>query len=955
MLSFIKKYFDPSKKAIQAAMPTVKKINALEKEFEKKDLTEIKERILEIKKELKPLVEGIDAKFKTSLKVTGKDSAYVTAENKLKEKLLSHLPEVYAALREVTKRSAGIRHFDVQLLASTILAQGYKLTELKTGEGKTLVFQMPAALYGLTGRGSHVITVNDYLAKRDGEYAGHIISQLGMTVGVITSESAYKFVPNEEVSKYKDEEKSKLALAQKVTNPGDCEGLNLVECSKHEAYNCEVVYGTNTEFGFDYLRDNITNDLKSINQTELYFCIVDEADSILIDEARTPLIISSPAEQSNDLYIQFARLVPRLEKEKDYTVDEKAHHVSLTDEGAEKMQRLLGVNNIWQDFKLAHHMDNALKALSLYHKDKDYIVRDGQVLIVDEFTGRVLDGRRFSEGLHQALEAKEGVEIKRESKTTATITYQNFFRLYKILAGGSGTLMTETEEFYKIYNLECIEIPTNVNVIRQDLMDKVYKDRNAKFNAVLNEVIEIHKTGRPILIGTASIEDSEEMSRRLESKGIDHEVLNAKQHEREAKIVANAGKKGAVTVATNMAGRGTDIKLGGKNAIKSDWEEIVKLGGLYIVGTQRHESRRIDNQLRGRSGRQGEPGTSQFFVSMDDDIMRIQGGDTVKKIMTFTNIPDDMPLQAGLIGRSIENAQKRMEGMHFDSRKSVVEYDDVVSEQRQIYYTRRHRLLEEIEKALDPKNQNSENKFEYLITQLKEKLDKEIKNIINVHFLDNRDDFIDTQKLINDFMNLATDDLLNKSLVELYPKNASLNYPLQDNLLKILDKKPRVEIEAKLQNIIDKVFDAKIKEFGEDLPAVSKFLILRTMDELWTDHLDYMKDLRDGINLRGYAQQDPLVEYKNEALDIFDRFIHSIDTEIARRVLKVQKVFSPAPRPAAPINTQELNSKMEDMKKILSAVRSTLNSKSDNIDLKSENNISSNNKKKKKKNKRKRK
>ncbi len=603
MLSFIKKYFDPSKKAIQAATPTVKIINELEKDLEKRDLTEIKARIQEIKSDLKPLVDAIDAKFKTSLKVTGKDSAYVSTENKLKEKLLSYLPEVYAAIREVTKRSAGIRHFDVQLLASTILAQGYKLTELKTGEGKTLVFQMPAALYGLTGRGSHVITVNDYLAKRDGEYAGHILSQLGMTVGVITSDSAYKFVLNEEVAKYKDEEKSKLALAQKVTNPGDCEGLNLVACSKHEAYNCEVVYGTNTEFGFDYLRDNITSDLKSINQTELYFCIVDEADSILIDEARTPLIISSPAEQSNDLYIQFARLVPRLEKDKDYTVDEKAHHVSLTDDGAEKMQRLLGVSNIWQDFKLAHHMDNALKALSLYHKDKDYIVREGQVLIVDEFTGRVLDGRRFSEGLHQALEAKEGVEIKRESKTTATITYQNFFRLYKILAGGSGTLMTETEEFYKIYNLECIEIPTNVKAIRQDLMDKVYKDRNAKFTAVLNEVIEIHKTGRPILIGTASIEDSEEMSRRLESKGIDHEVLNAKQHEREAKIVANAGKKGAVTVATNMAGRGTDIKLGGKNAIKTDWEEIVNMGGLYIVGTQRPESRRIDNQLRGRSGR----------------------------------------------------------------------------------------------------------------------------------------------------------------------------------------------------------------------------------------------------------------------------------------------------------------------------------------------------------------
>lgn len=951
MISFLKKFFEPSKKAIQGATPIVLKINALEKDYENKSISELRTIIDNIKAELKPIVDSIEHKYKTSLKIGEKNAAYIAKETKLKTILLSHLPEVYAAIREVTKRNAGIRHFDVQLLASTILAQGYKLTELKTGEGKTLVFQMPAALYGLTGRGSHVITVNDYLAKRDGEYAGHILSTLGITLGIITSEAAYKFVPTSELANLKDEEKVNQAMQQKITNPGDCEGLNLIECTKKEAYECEVVYGTNTEFGFDYLRDNITSDLKSINQTELYFCIVDEADSILIDEARTPLIISTPAEQSNDLYIQFARLVPRLEKEKDYTVDEKAHHVSLTDEGAEKMQRLLGVANIWQDFRMAHHLDNALKALCLYHKDKDYIIQDGQVFIVDEFTGRVLEGRRFSEGLHQALEAKEGVEIKRESKTSATITYQNFFRLYKILAGGSGTLMTETEEFYKIYNLECIEVPTNVPVIRKDLLDKVYKDENAKFNAVISEVIEIHKTGRPILIGTASIEDSEEVSRRLEMKGIEHEVLNAKQHEREAKIVANAGKKGAVTVATNMAGRGTDIKLGGKKATKEEREEIVKFGGLYIVGTQRHESRRIDNQLRGRSGRQGEPGTSQFFVSMDDDIMRIQGGETVKRIMTLTNIPDDMPLQAGLIGRSIENAQKRMEGMHFDARKSVVEYDDVVSEQRQIFYTRRRRLLEEIEKA--SQTDKSDKAFDYLNNQLKSKLDKEIQNIIQLHFLDKRDDFIDIQKLIADFVNLANDEILNKAAVELYPQQISLNYPLSENLLKILDKKTKPEIHNTLEAIADKVFRLKLEEFGNDLPIVAKFLILRTMDELWTDHLDYMKDLRDGINLRGYAQQDPLVEYKNEAFEIFDRFINNIDSEIARRVLKVQKVYSPAPRPQEIPNTNKA-----DIQKILSAVKSTLDQKNVNINS-DQSEISDTNKKnikkKKKRNKKKRK
>jgi preprotein translocase subunit SecA len=950
MLNFVKKLFDPSKKAIAAAYPTVHKINALEKEYEKKSIDEIKQLIADIKTELKPLVDAIDSKYKNSLKVTGKHPKYVSQELKVKEKLLSRLPEVYAAIREVTKRNAGIRHFDVQLLASSILALGYKLTELKTGEGKTLVFQMPAALYGLTGRGSHVITVNDYLAKRDGEYAGHILSQLGITVGVVTSEGAFKFIPNEEVKNYKDEEKGKIAVEQKVTNPGDCEGLNLLECDKTEAYGCEVVYGTNTEFGFDYLRDNMTNSIKAINQTELYFCIVDEADSILIDEARTPLIISAPAEQSNDLYNQFAKLVPRLVKEKDFTVDEKAHHVALTDNGAEKMQKLLGVPNIWQDFRLAHHLDNALKAQYLYNKDKHYLVRDGQVYIVDEFTGRILDGRRYSEGLHQAIEAKEAVEIKRESKTLATITYQNFFRLYKILAGGSGTLMTETEEFYKIYNLECIEIPTNRDMSRMDMMEKVYRDMNAKFNAVVEEVIEIHKSGRPILIGTSSIEDSEEVSRRLEAKGIEHEVLNAKQHEREAKIVANAGKKGAITVATNMAGRGTDIKLGGKDATKEEREEIVKLGGLYIIGTQRHESRRIDNQLRGRSGRQGEPGTSQFFVSLDDEIMRIQGGDAVKRLMTLTNIPDDMPLQAGLIGRSIENAQKRMEGMHFDTRKTVVEYDDVVNQQREIFYSRRRRLLEEIEKAIDPENTTKEKQIGSLQNQLKEKLNNEIKKIIDIHFMDSRDDFIDVQKLISDFVNLANDELINKHTVEIYQDNVSLNYPVSENLLKLLDKKPKQEIEHILTKIIDKAFEGKMSEFGEDIPTVSKFLVLKTMDELWTDHLDYMKDLRDGIGLRGYAQQDPLVEYKNEAFDIFDKFINNIDSEIAKRVLKVQKVVVPR-REILQQTTDTENNNSGNLQKILSAVNSSLNPANNQ----SQQEVNNQNKKKKKKNKKKRK
>jgi len=905
MFDKLKSLFDPSKKALNKMLPIIELIDGFEAEHEVKSFEEIKNRMNEIRKELSQLADEIPAKYKSSLKAAGKDSDYVKKEEALKAKLLEYLPEVYSSVREVLKRDTNKRHYKVQMQAATILAQGYKLTELKTGEGKTLVFQLPAALYGLTGRGSHVVTVNDYLAKRDGEYAGHIMSKLGITVGVITPQQSYKFISNEEVKNYKNEEDAKQADKQNISNPGDCEGINLLACSKKETYACDIVYGTNNEFGFDYLRDNMVASLDKIVQKELYFCIVDEADSVLIDEARTPLIISAAAEESNELYLRFARIVPKLKVEIDYTVDEKARSVMLTDEGAEKMEKLLGVKNIWQDYKLAHHLENALKAMELYKNDTHYIVKNGEVLIVDDFTGRVLAGRRYSEGLHQAIEAKEGVAIKRESKTLGTITFQNFFRLYKILSGGSGTIMTEAEEFYKIYNLESIEGPTNRPVIRKDHHDRVFKNKEAKFNAVVKEVIEINKTGQPVLVGTSSIDDSEYVSKKLEKRGVEHEVLNAKQHDREAQIVANAGKKGAITVATNMAGRGTDIKLGGKHSSKEEYNEIIKLGGLAIIGTQRHESRRIDNQLRGRSGRQGDPGMSRFYVALDDDIMRIQGGEMVQKVMEMTNLPEDVPIESGIVGKSIETAQKRMEGMHFDSRKTVVEYDDVVNQQREIFYSRRRRNLEEIETVeklvkKNPKDVNLEI-LKPVADILWEKLEPEISHIVNLHFIGDRNDDIDREKIVEDYLDLANDNLIVNAAKDLLPTKDSAKEQLS-NLIE--DKKPEEIVEI-LLNVTRKIFDSKIIEFGNDITVVAKMLLFRTMDELWTEHLDAMKALRDGIGLRGFAQQDPLVEYKNEGFGIFDRFISSIDSQVARRILKVKKVVGPLYAEEQQVKTNE--------------------------------------------------
>ena len=900
MKKFFSKLFNPNIKAIKIVEPVVQNVLNNEEEYKGKSIEEMAERIKEIRAELKEDIDKIPAMARMPL-ANEEYKKYADIDKKIQSKLQTHVVEVFSILRELNRRKLGKPHYPVQLTAAAILAKGHSLTELRTGEGKTQVFHLPAALYGLTGRGSHVITVNDYLARRDGEYAGHAFSDVGISVGVITPQASYKFVPDKELKAVKGEEAHNDRQKLDVSKLSDMKGINLIECPKKEAYEQDVLYATNNEVGFDYLRDNMVYNIEERVQKELYFCIVDEADSILIDEARTPLIISAPAEASNDLYQQFATIVKKLKIEQHFNVDEKTRSVTLTDEGVDYVEKLMGVKNLWEDYRLAHHLDNALKAEVLYKKDDEYLIKDGEVLIVDEFTGRVLAGRRYSEGLHQAIEAKEGVEIKRESKTMATITFQNYFKLYKVLTGGSGTIMTEAEEFYKIYGLDSFEIPTNRDIIREDKTDKVYKNRKSKFDAVANEIEEINKNGQPILVGTASIEDSEYLSGILDKKKIEHEVLNAKFHDREAAIVAKAGEKDAVTVATNMAGRGTDIPLG---------DGVKELGGLYIIGTQRHEARRVDNQLRGRGGRQGDPGVTQFFTALDDEIMRIQDGEVVSRLMTATRLPDDMPIESKIIGRSIENAQKKMEGSHFDMRKRVVDYDNVINQQREIFYLRRLNILKLSEEALDHEDiELKEKATEEMKAKIIEMLEDEVENMVNDHFIESREDSIDREKLINDFADLAVDSDLISAFQKVYKDKIKENTKIKSlqDIGQVIAKHSIDEIKEMLVETIASLFEQKVGEYKEALPEIYKIVSLQIMDQLWTDHLDAMGDLREGIGLRGYAQRDPLVEYKNEAFVTFEKFISSINSQFARRILKIRAV-SKAPEPKKlKTNTDEID------------------------------------------------
>jgi preprotein translocase subunit SecA len=655
-MSFLDRFFGPSyRKELQRVSPIVDAINAKESTYEARDDVALQALTTEL-----------------------------TERYQAGASLDELLPEAFAAVREASKRTLGLRHYDVQLIGGWLLHQG-KITEMRTGEGKTLVGTLPAYLNALTGQGVHIVTVNDYLARRDAVWMGQVYAALGLTVGVINHSASYRYdATHTERDEARDEEGA-FKVYHEFLRP----------CTRQEAYQADITYGTNSEFGFDYLRDNIEFDAEKLRQRGHPYAIVDEIDSILIDEARTPLIISAPVEEGENLYKIFARIAGRLQTDTHFTVDEKLKSVALTDAGIEEAEKQLGIDNIYTDkgIKYVHHLETAVKAKALYTRDKEYVVRDNEVVIVDEFTGRLQPGRRWSEGLHQAVEAKEGVVIQRESRTYASVTYQNFFRMYEKLSGMTGTALTSQEEFFTVYGLEVVPVPTNRDVKRLDRNDLIFQTETGKFTAVIRKIKEVHETGQPILVGSASIEKNEQLSAALTKAGVVHELLNAKNHEREGEIIAEAGRKGAVTLATNMAGRGVDIKLGGATATPEEAEAVRTLGGLFVLGTERHEARRIDNQLRGRSGRQGDPGETQFFVSMEDTLMRVFGGDRIKGLMGSFGIPEDQPIENRMITKQLESAQTRIEGFHFDARKQVLAYDDVLNKQRHVIYERRRQLL----------------------------------------------------------------------------------------------------------------------------------------------------------------------------------------------------------------------------------------------------------------------
>ncbi len=725
------------------------------------------------------------------------------------EELDSLLAEAFATVREASIRTLNMRHFDVQMIGGMVLHQG-KIAEMKTGEGKTLAATLPAYLNALTGKGVHVITVNDYLARRDTEWMGNIYRFLGLSVGTILH------------------------------------GLD--DAQRLAAYSSDITYGTNNEFGFDYLRDNMKFDQESLVQGELNFAIVDEVDSILIDEARTPLIISGPAEKSTDLYYQINSLIPRLNKDAHYTIDEKARSAILTEDGVARAENLLRVDNLYDPkyIELLHHINQALKAHTLFKRDVDYIVKNGEVIIVDEFTGRLMPGRRYSEGLHQALEAKEAVKIENENQTLATVTFQNYFRMYNKLAGMTGTADTEATEFKKIYELDVIVIPTNMPMVRSDYPDAIYKSRREKFEAVLDEIEELHEKGQPVLVGTISIDVSESLSKKLKKRGIKHEVLNAKNHEKEAEIIAQAGQMGAVTISTNMAGRGTDIVLG---------DGVTDLGGLHILGTERHESRRIDNQLRGRSGRQGDPGSSRFFLALEDDLLRIFGGERITGIMEKLGMEEGEPIEHNMISRAIENAQSKVEGHNFDIRKQLLEYDDVMNQQREVIYRQRREALSgkdlksEIQDMIRDKAEQIADSFAAENPHAEEWDLKEIKDAVFQQF----------NFRLNGFDEQTLDGLNRDGLAEMIYEEA------------------------------DNVYQIREAAIGsEDCRHLERLVMLQTVDNLWKDHLLSMDHLKEGIGLRGYAQQNPLIVYKKEGYEMFHDMIERIKDETLGILFRIQ-------------------------------------------------------------------
>lgn len=779
------------------------------------------------------------------------------------------LPEAFALVRETAKRNLGQRHYDVQLMGGIALHQG-KIAEMRTGEGKTLSATLPTYLNALTEKGVHVVTVNDYLARRDAVWMGQVYDALGLSVGVIAHDSAFLYDKEHTVEEHKQEQEADKDRDE--TGSFRVEESYLRPVSRKEAYAADITYGTNNEFGFDYLRDNLVQKQDDKVQRGFHYAIVDEVDSILIDESRTPLIISSPDTASSGLYIQFSQIVPQLTREQDYTIDEKFRSVSLTQEGIEKVERILGVDNLYDvagggSVRHIHALEQSLKAYALFEKDKDYVVRDNQVVIVDQFTGRMMPGRRFSEGLHQALEAKERVAIQKESRTVATVTFQNYFRMYEKLAGMTGTALTNEEEFLQVYRLEVVVIPTNKQNVRIDYADMVFMNEDEKYNAVIEEIKERNAQGQPVLVGTTSIDRNEYLSKLLSREGVKHEVLNAKNHDREGEIIAQAGKRGAVTVATNMAGRGVDIILGGNPTTKERAEEVRVAGGLHIIGTERHEARRIDNQLRGRAARQGDPGSGQFFLSLEDKMIKVFGGDRIQKMMSTLRVPKNQPIESKMVSSVIEGAQKKIEGMNFDTRKHLLEYDQVLNKQRGALYKKRDDILnappEQIRKII---GQYIDQDLEALVLQ---STTADLMSDWDVEGLKKEIDVV-----------FDEDSGLKNSIDEIVASNKSME-EMQQEIIGLLQKHGQQKAEQHAQEIDE-----------EHLAEISQQVLLRSMDMLWMDHLEAMEYMRDAVRLRSYGQRDPLAEYKGEGSRMFEELEQNIARTVSISFFHIHKAHS---------------------------------------------------------------
>ena len=840
-MSILSKLFgDPNAREIEKSRPFLVRINALEPSIQSLSDDGLKSTTEELKKRL---AHG--------------------------ETLEEILPEAFAMAREASRRVLKQRHYDVQLIGGMALHRGM-IAEMRTGEGKTLSAVAPLYLNALTEKGAHLVTVNDYLARRDTVWMGQIFHSLGLTVGCIQHDGGFRYDPE-----FKNEPSHDAERDDTGSFKVDMDYLR--PCGRRDAYLADITYGTNNEFGFDYLRDNMVSREEEMVQRELNYAIVDEVDSILIDEARTPLIISAPAEEAADLYYRFSDLVARLDAATDYAVDEKLRAATLTEQGITKIEKWLGVDNLYVQGGLAlvHHLEQALRAHTLFRCDRDYVVKDGEVIIVDEFTGRLMHGRRYSEGLHQAIEAKERVPIQRESRTMATITFQNYFRLYAKLAGMTGTAVTEAEEFHKIYKLEVLSIPTN-KTSRREFSDRVYKTETGKFKAVVREIARVHAKGQPVLVGTVSIEKNEILAKLLTTEGIPFNLLNAKNHEKEGEFIAQAGRAGAVTIATNMAGRGVDILLGGNPPILAEAEEVKHFGGLHVLGTERHEARRIDNQLRGRSGRQGDLGSTQFYVSMEDDLMRIFGSDRMKKRMDLLGLPDDEAIESRMLSKAIETAQKKVEGNNFDIRKHLLEFDDVLNKHRTVIYKRRRDILLH---SHEPTHEGERP----LTTQVLGAVEYEIEQIVLFHTAG------------DDSSQWALEDI-QKAAAAIFPSFSDVKRRMT---ILTTEFEGKQDIAVKRTGLIEglvacarEAYAALENEIGDPVKMgeIEKSLLLHAIDMLWIDHLDAIEHVRRGIGLQGYGQRDPLVEYKKEAYRLFNELIAAIDRQVAHAIFKIRIV-----------------------------------------------------------------